>query len=60
MQGEGYKGKENTSYSVWSLGCLFARRCPSGRIEVELRSLVMEVTAWPGGAVRTGTPGAPC
>jgi hypothetical protein len=47
------------SYSVWSLGHPFARRCLSGRIEVELCCLVVEVAVWPGGAVHTETLGAP-
>jgi hypothetical protein len=47
MQGEGYKGKENTSYSAWSLGRPFARRCLSGRIEVELCRFVMGAAVWP-------------
>jgi hypothetical protein len=59
MQGEGYKGKENTSYSIWSLGSPIARRCPSGHIEVELCRLVVEAGAWPGGVVCTSTLGAP-
>jgi hypothetical protein len=32
--------------------------CPSGRIEVESRSVVVEAATWPGGAVHFGTPGA--
>jgi hypothetical protein len=32
-----------------SLRCLLARRCPSGRIEVELCCLVVKAAAWPGG-----------
>jgi hypothetical protein len=59
MQGEGHKGKENTSYSVWSLGRPFARRCPSGHIEVVLCCFVMGAVAWPGGAVHSGMLGAP-
>jgi hypothetical protein len=47
------------SYSVCLLGRLFARHCPSGRIEVELCRLVVEAAAWPGGAVHTKTLGAP-
>jgi hypothetical protein len=35
------------------------RRCPSGRIEVELYCFVVEAVVWPGGAVRTWTLGAP-
>jgi hypothetical protein len=59
MQGDGYKGKDNISYSVWSLGRPLARRCPLGRIEVELCRFVVETAVWPGGAVCTGTLGAP-
>jgi hypothetical protein len=51
MQGEGYKGKENISYSVWSLGRPFARCCLSGRIEAELCRFVVETAVWPGGVV---------
>jgi hypothetical protein len=58
MQGDGHKGKVNTSYSVWSLGRPVVRRCPSGRIEVELCCLVAGAAAWPGGAVHPETLGA--
>jgi hypothetical protein len=44
-------------YSAWSLGCPVARRCPSGRIEVELRSQVVGAAVWSGVAVHPGTPG---
>jgi hypothetical protein len=34
-------------------------RCfPSGRIEEEPHYVVVEATAWPGGAARIGTPSA--
>jgi hypothetical protein len=59
MQGEGHRGKENMSYSVWLLGRPFARCCPSGRIEVEACHLVVGAAAWSGGAVHPGTLGAP-
>jgi hypothetical protein len=34
------------------------RRCPSGRIKVELCYLVVGAAAWPGVAVHPGTLGA--
>jgi hypothetical protein len=55
----GAQGEGNTSYSVWSLGRPFARRCPSGRIEVELCRLVVGAAVWLGEAVHPGTLGAP-
>jgi hypothetical protein len=54
-QEEGQKGKQNKSYSDWSLACPLARRCPPGRIEDELPYVVVEGAAWPSGAVHLGT-----
>jgi hypothetical protein len=58
-QGDGYKGKENKGYNVWSLKCLLVRSCLSGRIELKLCYFVVGAAAWLGGAIHTRTLGAP-
>jgi hypothetical protein len=44
----GAQGEIQKSYSAWQLVRPVVRRCPSGRIEAELRYLVGEVAVWPG------------
>jgi hypothetical protein len=45
---EGAQGEIQKSYNAWQLVRPVARRCSSGRIEVELRCLVVEAAVWPG------------
>jgi hypothetical protein len=57
-RGRGKKGKQKKSYSAWPLRCPLECRCPSGHIEEELRHVIVEVAASPGGAIYFMTPGA--
>jgi hypothetical protein len=57
MQGDGHKGKENTSYSAWLPGRPLACRCLSGRIEAEACSLVVGAAAWLARVVHPRTLG---
>jgi hypothetical protein len=45
-------------YSAWSLGCPVVCPFSSGRIEAELRCLVVGAGTWPGEAAHPGTLGA--
>jgi hypothetical protein len=53
----GAQGEGKKKYSARLMGCPVVRRCPSGRIEVELRYLVVGATAWPSVAVHPRTLG---
>jgi hypothetical protein len=53
-KGEGQKGNSNKSDSPTPLGCLVARRRPSGCIEGRLDCVVVEAAMWSGGVVNPG------
>jgi hypothetical protein len=51
------QGEVKKKYNAWLLGYPVVRRCPSGRIDVESRYLIVGFVAWPGVAVHPGTLG---